>query len=83
MTTVDELRTRVRRALDAVGYDLDHAALGEPGEHGLPASTPVTGDVLFTVTETTPELAERCIADAAQAFSAWRPRSARIAGPWR
>ena len=77
MTTVDELRTRVRRALDAVGCDVP---LGEPGEHGLPASTPVTGDVLFTVAETTPELAERAIADAAQAFSAWRITPAPVRG---
>lgn len=77
MTTVDELRTRVRRALDAVGCDVP---LGEPGEHGLPASTPVTGDVLFTVAETTPELAECAIADAAQAFSAWRITPAPVRG---
>ncbi|MDT5230716.1 MAG: hypothetical protein QOI39_1216, partial [Mycobacterium sp.] len=30
MTTVDELRTRMRRALDAVGCDLTDTALGEP-----------------------------------------------------
>ncbi|WP_425181147.1 aldehyde dehydrogenase family protein [Mycobacterium sp.] len=77
MTTVDELRTRARRALDAVGCDV---ALGEPGEHGLSAGTPVTGDVLFTVAETTPEQVERCIADAAQAFSAWRTTPAPVRG---
>jgi len=78
VTTVDELLTRARRALDAVGCDL--TVLGEPGTHGLPASTPVTGDVLFTVAETTPEQAERCIADAAQAFSAWRATPAPVRG---
>ena len=77
MTTVDELRTRARRALDAVGCDV---ALGEPGEHGLSAGTPVTGDVLFTVAETTPEQVERRIADAAQAFSAWRTTPAPVRG---
>ena len=77
VTTVDELRTRARRALDAVGCDV---ALGEPGEHGLSAGTPVTGDVLFTVAETTPEQVERCIADAAQAFSAWRTTPAPVRG---
>ena len=80
MTTVDELRTRARRALDAVGCDLTDTVLGEPGTHGLPASTPVTGDVLFTVAETTPEQAEGCIADAAQAFSAWRATPAPVRG---
>jgi aldehyde dehydrogenase (NAD+) len=80
VTTVDELRTRARRALDAVGCDLTDTALGEPGQHGLPASTPVTGDVLFTVAETTPEQAEGCIANAAQAFSAWRATPAPVRG---
>ncbi|MGB7109466.1 MAG: aldehyde dehydrogenase family protein, partial [Mycobacterium sp.] len=63
--------------MDAVGCDV---ALGEPGEHGLSAGTPVTGDVLFTVAETTPEQVERCIADAAQAFSAWRTTPAPVRG---
>ena len=75
--TADELRTRARRALDAVGCKL---ALGEPGEHGLPASTPVTGDVLFTVEETTPQQVERAIADAARAFSGWRATPAPVRG---
>ena len=77
MTTVDELRASARRALDAVGCKI---ALGEPGEHGLPASTPVTGDVLFTVTETTPEQADRCIGTAAQAFSMWQATPAPARG---
>ncbi len=78
--TVDELRTRARRALDAVGCDITLSALGEPGEHGLPASTPITGDVLFTVEQTTPEQAERSITDAAQAFSTWRATPAPVRG---
>jgi len=77
VTTVDELRTRARRALDTIGCDV---ALGEPGEPGLSAGTPVTGDVLFTVAETTPEQAERCIADAARAFPAWRTTPAPVRG---
>jgi L-aminoadipate-semialdehyde dehydrogenase len=80
VTTVDELRTRARRALDAVGCDLTDTVLGEPGTHGLPASTPVTGDVLFTVAEATPEQAEGCIANAAHAFSAWRATPAPVRG---
>ena len=78
--TVDELRTRARQALDAVGCDITLSALGEPGEHGLPASTPITGDVLFTVEQTTPEQAERSITDAAQAFSSWRATPAPVRG---
>jgi aldehyde dehydrogenase (NAD+) len=80
VTTTDELRTRARRALEAVGCDVNHRALGGPGGHGLPASTPVTGDVLFTVEQTTPEQVERRIADAAQAFSTWRVTPAPARG---
>ncbi|OIN78111.1 L-piperidine-6-carboxylate dehydrogenase [Mycobacterium malmoense] len=69
MTHADELRARARHALRATGSGIE---LGEPGGHGLPASTPITGEVLFTVAPTTPERADRTIADAAQAFSAWR-----------
>ena len=77
MTTSDELRDRVRKAFEAIGVAV---ALGEPGEHGLPAGTPITGEVLFTVADTTPERAERTIADAAQAFSAWRRTPAPVRG---
>jgi aldehyde dehydrogenase (NAD+) len=80
VTTTDELRTRARRALDAVGCDVTLRALGGPGEHGLPASTPVTGDVLFTLEQTTPAQVERHIADAAQAFSTWRATPAPVRG---
>jgi len=77
VTTVDELHARVRRALDAVGCDV---ALGEPGGPGLPASTPVTGEVLFTIEESTPAHVGRGIADAAQAFSTWRATPAPVRG---
>ena len=56
------------------------ADLGEPGGHGLPASTPITGDVLFTVAETTPEQADAAIAEAAQAFTTWRTTPAPVRG---
>ena len=80
MTTTDELRTRARRALDTVGCDVNLGALDGPVGHGLPASTPVTGDVLFTLEQTTPEQVERRIADAAQAFSTWRATPAPARG---
>jgi aldehyde dehydrogenase (NAD+) len=76
----EELRARARRALDAVGALGPDVSLGEPGRHGLPASTPITGEVLFTVAPSTPEQAERAIADAAQAFSAWRHTPAPVRG---
>lgn len=49
-------------ACQAIGVT---AALGEPGEHSLPASTPITGDVLFSIAPTTPEQADHAIAAAA------------------
>ena len=80
LPTVEELRVRARHALDAVGCQV---ALGEPGDsdsHSLPAGTPVTGDVLFTVAETTPEQVERTIAEAAAAFARWRATPAPVRG---
>ncbi|MFW3115314.1 aldehyde dehydrogenase (NAD) family protein [Mycobacterium haemophilum DSM 44634] len=77
MTTTDELCARVTKALAAIGC---HVTLGEPGERGLPASTPITGEVMFTVAQTTPEQADRAITDAAQAFSSWRSTPAPVRG---
>ncbi len=77
LPTVDELRARVRAALAAVGAEV---TLGEPGSKGLAASTPVTGDVLFTVAETTPQDADKAIGEAAQAFSRWRSTPAPVRG---
>jgi aldehyde dehydrogenase (NAD+) len=77
LPTADELRARARRALEATGAKVD---LGEPGGHGLPASTPITGEVLFTVPHTTPEQVDHAIADAARAFSAWRGTPAPVRG---
>ena len=73
----DELRARARHALQATGVDVD---LGEPGAPGLPASTPITGEVLFTVAPTTAQQADDAIADAAQAFSTWRCTPAPVRG---
>lgn len=69
LPTADELRDRARAALKAVGSAIE---LGEPGGHGLQASTPITGDILFTVTETTVAETNSAIADAAAAFATWR-----------
>ena len=77
LPTAEDLRAQIREALQAIG---SHAALGEPGGHGVPASTPITGDVLFTVAETTPEQADAAIAEAAQAFTTWRTTPAPIRG---
>jgi len=77
MTHAFELRARARQALKAIGADV---RLGKPGGLGLPASTPITGEVLFTVAQTTAEQADQAIAAAAQAFSAWRSTPAPVRG---
>ncbi len=77
LPTAEDLRSQVRDALSAVG---SRAELGEPGGHGLQASTPITGDVLFTVAETTPDQADAAIAEAAQAFTTWRTTPAPVRG---
>ena len=73
----DDLRDRARTALKAVGSSVE---LGEPGGSGLQASSPVTGDVLFTVTATTAQEADAAIAAAAQAFTTWRTTPAPVRG---
>jgi aldehyde dehydrogenase (NAD+) len=77
LPTAEELRTRVRDALDAIGATVE---LGDPGGHGLPASTPITGDVLFTLPETSPDEADAAIAEAAKAFTTWRTTPAPVRG---
>ncbi len=77
LPTVETLRTRALDALHAVGFE---GGLGAPGEHGLQASTPITGEVLFTVPETTAEHADRAIAEATEAFSTWRTTPAPVRG---
>ncbi|WP_370498791.1 aldehyde dehydrogenase family protein [Mycobacterium sp. pR1184] len=77
MTTSEQLRARARQALRATGADV---SLGEPDGHGLAASTPITGEVLFTVEPTAPEQADHAIAAAAEAFSTWRATPAPVRG---
>ena len=77
LPTADTLRDRARVALKAVGSTVE---LGAPGEPGLQASTPVTGDVLFAVPETTSDATDAAIAAAARAFAAWRVTPAPVRG---
>src|SRR3954467_15588599 len=77
LPTADDLRAQARDALQAIGSRVE---LGEPGGHGLQASTPITGEVLFTIAETTPEQADAAIAQAAQAFTTWRTTPAPVRG---
>jgi aldehyde dehydrogenase (NAD+) len=77
LPTAENLRSQARDALNAVGARAD---LGQPGGHGLQASTPITGEVLFTVAEATDEQAAAAIAEAAQAFTTWRTTPAPVRG---
>ena len=67
----------MRDALRAVGATVDSA---NPVRTVLQASTPITGDVLFTLPETTPDQADAAIAEAAEAFSIWRTTPAPVRG---
>jgi aldehyde dehydrogenase (NAD+) len=81
LPTAEELRDQVRAALHAVGVPTgDGGALGTPGTPGVSASTPITGDVLFSVVESTAEQTEQAIADAARAFTTWRVTPAPVRG---
>jgi aldehyde dehydrogenase (NAD+) len=80
LPTADELRARARAALAAIAGSRDGVELGAPGEPGVPVSTPVTGDVLFTVPASTPDQARSAIAEAAEAFSTWRTTPAPVRG---
>ena len=75
--TTDRLRSQVLGAFAAIGCT---ASLDEPGGHGLPASTPITGETLFTVAANTPEQAEHTVAAAVEAFAAWRRTPAPVRG---
>jgi aldehyde dehydrogenase (NAD+) len=77
LPTADDLRARAKAALAAIGA---HADLGAPGEHGVQASTPLTGEVLFTVPESSPADTEAAISAAAQAYSTWRTTPAPVRG---
>jgi len=77
LPTADALRTRVRDALAAVGATVP---LGAPGAEGLPASTPITGDVLFSVPQASAADADAAVAAAAEAFSTWQTTPAPVRG---
>ncbi|MBS4728991.1 aldehyde dehydrogenase family protein [Mycobacterium sp. SM1] len=67
----------MRRAFEAIGAD---DRLGGPDAPGLPARTPITGDVLFTVTQATPHQVDHTIEAAEHAFAAWRRTPAPVRG---
>lgn len=77
LPTADTLRTRVREAMTAVGAQVP---LGDPNAGGVTASSPINGDVLFTVAESTPDQVDAAIAAAAEAFATWRTTPAPVRG---
>lgn len=77
LPTADALRARVRDALADVGASVE---LAPAGGEGLPASTPITGDVLFAVPASSPADADAAITAAAEAFSTWRTTPAPVRG---
>ena len=77
LPTAADLRDRVRVALQAIGAD---PRLEAPNEPGLPAGSPISGDVLFTVPEHTAADTEEAITAAAAAFLDWRTTPAPVRG---
>ncbi|WP_418287658.1 aldehyde dehydrogenase family protein [Mycobacterium adipatum] len=77
LPTATDLRDRVRVALQAIGAD---ARLEAPNQPGLPAGSPISGNVLFTVPEHTAADTEEAIAAAAAAFLDWRTTPAPVRG---
>ncbi|MGB3234219.1 MAG: aldehyde dehydrogenase family protein [Mycobacterium sp.] len=67
----------MRDALAAVGSSV---MLGDPGAGGLNASSPINGDVLFTLRASSVEETDAAIAEAAQAFPTWRLTPAPVRG---
>lgn len=77
LPSVDTLRERARDALTSVSW---RGELGAPGGPGLQAGTPITGEVLFSVAESTVDEADAAIGQAAQAFTTWRTTPAPVRG---
>ncbi|MCV7283103.1 aldehyde dehydrogenase family protein [Mycolicibacterium flavescens] len=77
LPSVGSLRAQARDALTTIGWRGD---LGGPGAPGLQASTPITGDVLFSVAESTVDDTDAAIGQAAQAFTTWRTTPAPVRG---
>jgi aldehyde dehydrogenase (NAD+) len=68
-----ELRERTLAALNRIGVAV-------PEGKGITARTPITGEKLFDLAATTPAEAEQAIAEAAEAFQAWRTTPAPARG---
>ncbi|WP_199253771.1 L-piperidine-6-carboxylate dehydrogenase [Mycolicibacterium mengxianglii] len=80
LPSVDDLQARAREALAAIFERPVDTELGEPGGPGVHASTPITGEALFTLVETTAQEARAAITAAAEAFTVWRTTPAPVRG---
>ncbi len=76
--TILSVRDDTLAVLERLGVPAS-AFAAEGGEGGLPARSPIDGGVVTTVRETTAAEAEAALAQASQAFLAWR----RVPGPRR
>jgi len=72
--TTAEITADVVRALKAAGVDTDAVA------GNTEVRTPITGEVIFTVRSHTEDDVDAMIADAAEAFTAWREVPAPVRG---
>ena len=75
LPTTDELRTRVLKALDGCGAEIDQTA-----EKGVSARTPLTGQPLLMVPSVTSVQVSEAIDAAEQAFLQWRTTPAPVRG---
>ena len=80
LPSADDLRARVHEALAAVLGRAADTELSAPGGDGVPSSSPVNGEALFTVNDGTARDTETAITAAAEAFSLWRTTPAPVRG---
>ncbi|CAN5445436.1 aldehyde dehydrogenase family protein [soil metagenome] len=80
LPTADDLRARVHEALGAILGRAADTELDAPGGDGLPSSSPINGEALFTINEDTTPDADSAISAAAEAFSVWRTTPAPVRG---
>ncbi|MDI6105849.1 aldehyde dehydrogenase family protein [Actinoplanes sp. NEAU-A12] len=73
LPTTQQLRERARASLDRIGVAVVEGS-------GLSARSPITGEDLFGLRATTDDEARQAIAEADQAFRAWRTTPAPVRG---
>jgi len=76
-TRAEDLRTEALAVLDRLGASVPAAAAGTPS---MPARTPLSGEVLFTVAAAGPDDVGEAVRAAAAAFLVWRSVPAPVRG---